>query len=306
MSNPVLTKFEKDTRRAQVRQAPPPSPADLQRMYDQRSTMPPGYAPPAYDPNQQRPQPGTGFPPGGGGGFGGGWGGGGGGDGTPASRPMTIDDVVTRSAAMWAVLFVAAAATWALVGTASPAVVPLLIGSFIVTIGLSFYVSFRGKANAPLSIVFAVAEGVLVGAISKLFNDWYPGLVVQAVLATLVVTGVTFAAFKVTGFRASPKFTKWVVIGTFSVLGLALVNLLASFFIDGGLGLRDGGPLAIVFSLVCIGLAISNLLLDFDLINRSIEQGAPENTAWLASLGLMTTVVWLYIEILRLLSYFRN
>lgn len=308
MSNPVLTKFEKDTRRAQVRQAPPPSPADLQRMYEQPPqqqghdlrTMPP----PAYRQPPVQQQPGTGFPPGGGG-VGGGWGGGGGGDGTP-SRPMTIDDVVTRSVAMWGVLAVAAAATWFLVGENSTAVLPLLLGAFVVTLGLSFYVSFRGRANAPLAMVFAVAEGVLVGAISAIFNARYPGIVVQAVLATLVVSGVTFAAFKITGFRATPKFTKWVVIGTFSVLGIALVNLLAGVFVDGGLGLRDGGPLAIVFSLVCIGLAISNLLLDFDVVNRAIEQGAPENTAWIASLGLMTTIVWLYIEILRLLSYFRN
>ncbi len=305
MSNPVLTKFEKDTRRAQVRQAPPPSPADLQRMYDQRSTMPPGYAPPAYQPNQAPPQPGTGFPPPGGGGIGGGWGGGGGGDGAP-SRPMTIDDVVTRSVAMWGVLFVASAATWFLVGNNSAAVLPLLLVSFVVTLGLSFYVSFRGTANAPIAMVFAVAEGVLVGAISRIFNDAYPGIVVQAILATLVVSGVTFAAFKVTGFRATPKFTKWVVIGTFSVLGIALVNLLASFFVSGGLGLRSGGTLAIVFSLVCIALAISNLLLDFDLVQRAIEQGAPEKTAWVASLGLMTTVVWLYIDSGRRRSYFRN
>ena len=299
MSNPVLTKFEKDTRRAQVRQRPPPSPADLQRIYDQRAVAPPTFAP---DPTQR--QPGTGFPPGGGG-FGGGWGGGGGGDGTPA-RPMTIDDVVTRSVAMWGVLFVAAAATWFLVGTQNAAVLPLLLVSFVVTIGLSFYVSFSGKANAPLSLLFAAAEGVLVGAISRLFAARYEGIVVQAMLATLVVAGVTFAAFRVTGFRASPKFTKWVVIGTFSVLGLVLVNFAASFFVSGGLGLRDGGALAIVFSLVCIALAISNLLLDFDLIQRAIEQGAPEKTAWVASLGLMTTVVWLYIEILRLLSYLRS
>ena len=309
MSNPVLTKFEKDTRRAQVRQAPPPSPADLQRMYDQRSSMPPGYAPPAYNPyqqpNQAPPQPGTGFPPGGGG-VGGGWGGGGGDGGGAASRPMTIDDVVTRSVAMWGVLFAAAAVSWFVIGTGSSAIAPILIVSLMAGLGLGLFISFTGKANAFTCLLYSVVEGVLLGAISRIFNEAYPGIAVQAVLATLVVAGVTFAAYKISGFRVTPKFTKYVIIGTASAFGLMIVNLIASFFVSGGLGLRSGGAIAIIFSLICIGLAVVNLVVDFDLIQRSIEQGAPEKAAWLASFGLMVTLIWLYIEILRLLSYFRN
>lgn len=305
MSNPVLTKFEKDTRRAQVRQAPPPSPADLQRMYDQRTMPPPTARLPSYGQGPVQQQPGTGFPPGGGGGWNGGGGGGGGGDGTP-SRPMTIDDVVTRSAAMWAVLFVAAAITWFAVGTGSAAILPVVIVAAVAGLGLGLFMSFTGRANAVTCLVYSVLEGVLLGAISRIFNNAYPGIAVQAILATLVVAGVTFGAYKITGFRVTPKFTKYVIIGTVSVFGLMLVNLVASFFISGGLGLRDGGVLAVVFSLVCIALAIVNLVVDFDLIQRSIEQGAPEKMAWLASFGLMVTLVWLYLEILRLLGYARN
>lgn len=307
MSNPVLTKFEKDTRRAQVRQAPPPSPADLQRLYDQpaqydQRTMPP----PTYQGGPVQQQPGTGFPPpGGGGGYGGWGGGGGGGDGTP-SRPMTIDDVVTRSAAMWGVLFAAAAVAWFGIGTAAGAVAPILIVSLMVGLGLGLFISFTGKANAFTCTLYAAVQGVLLGAISRIFNEAYPGIAVQAVLATLVVAGVTFAAYKITGFRVTPKFTKYVIIGTISAFALMLVNLVASFFVDGGLGLRSGGTIAIIFSIICIGLAVVNLVVDFDVIQRSIEQGAPEKAAWLASFGLMVTLIWLYIEILRLLSYFRN
>ena len=91
------------------------------------------------------------------------------------------------------------------------------------------------------------------------------------------------------------------------VVGLMLVNLIAGFFTHGvGLGLRNGGTLAIVFSLVCIGIAAFSLLLDFDAADEAIRAGAPEKTAWYIAFGLTVTLVWLYLEILRLLSYFQN
>lgn len=299
MSNPVLTKLDKDARRAQVRQAPAPSPDQLEQMYQQRSATPVVY------PGQVQPTPGSGFPPGGGGGAGGGWGGGGGGGGA-SSRPMTLDDVVVRSVAMWAVLFVAAAGAWFGIGSGNASVAPVLIVSAMVGLGLGLFISFTGRANAFTCLVYAVVEGVLLGAISRIFNDAYPGIAVQAILATLVVAGVTFAVYKFSGFRVTPRFTKMVVIGTLSVFGLMLVNLVASLFVHGGLGLRSGGALAIVFSLVCILLAVSNLVIDFDVIQRAVAAGAPEKTAWYAAFGLMVTLVWLYLEILRLLGYMRN
>ena len=85
-----------------------------------------------------------------------------------------------------------------------------------------------------------------------------------------------------------------------------VANLIASFITPGGLGLRDGGPLAIVFSLVVIGVAAFSLLLDFDMADEAIRRGAPAKFAWYIAFGLLVTVVWLYLEILRLLSYFRE
>jgi uncharacterized YccA/Bax inhibitor family protein len=87
---------------------------------------------------------------------------------------------------------------------------------------------------------------------------------------------------------------------------LMLVNLVAYAFVPGGLGLRTGGPLAIVFSLVVIGVGAMSLLLDFDMADQAIRRGAPAKFAWYISFGLLVTVVWLYLEILRLLSYFRD
>ena len=106
--------------------------------------------------------------------------------------------------------------------------------------------------------------------------------------------------------RVTPKFTRVLVGATIGVFGLMLVNLIAYLFHPGGLGLRDGGALAIIFSLICIVIAAFNLVLDFDIIEQGIKHGADEKFAWYASFGLMVTLIWLYREFLRLLGYLRN
>ena len=112
--------------------------------------------------------------------------------------------------------------------------------------------------------------------------------------------------YKTGAIRVTPKFTRMLVAGMIGVVVLALGNLVFSLFTDGAGPLRDGGPIAIIFSLVCIGLAAFSFLLDFDAADQMIRAGAPEKAAWGVARGLTVTLVWLYIEILRLLSYFQN
>ena len=115
--------------------------------------------------------------------------------------------------------------------------------------------------------------------------------------------------YKTGAIRVTPKFTRMIVAGLFGVLVLMLGNLVLSLFGVGGgegIGLRDGGPIAIIFSLVCIGLAAFSFLIDFDAADQMIRAGAPEKAAWGIALGLTVTLVWLYLEILRLLSYFQS
>jgi len=112
--------------------------------------------------------------------------------------------------------------------------------------------------------------------------------------------------YRTGAIRVTPRLTRMIVGALVGVLVLALGNLIAGFFIDGGLGLRDGGPIAIIFSLVCIGIAAFSFLLDFDSADQLIRAQAPEKAAWGVALGLTVTLVWLYVEILRLLSYFQN
>ncbi len=222
----------------------------------------------------------------------------------PGQRYMTLDDVVQRTGAMLLVLLAAGTVSWVL--TPDRVELPLLLVALLGSLGLGLYISFTMKANAALCLTYSVFEGVLLGAISKMFERMYSGIVVQALTGTVMVAVGMLFVYKIGAVRVTPKFTRIVVGATIGVFGLMLVNMIAYLFTPGGLGLRDGGPLAIVFSLVCIGLASMYLVLDFDMIERGIRNGADQKFAWYASFGLMVTLVWLYIEILRLLGYMRS
>ena len=216
-------------------------------------------------------------------------------------RPMTIDDVVTKTGITLAVLVATGAATYfsGLWGLALPAA---LIG-FV----LALVIVFKKMVSPPLILAYAAVEGVFLGGISGVFGARFgQGIIFQAITGTVLVFGGMLVVYKTGAVKVTPRFTKWLIGAMIGVVGLMLVNLIASFFTPGGFGLRDGGPIAIVFSLVCIGIAAFSFLLDFDAADEAIRAGAPEKTAWYIAFGLTVTLVWLYLEILRLLSYFQS
>jgi uncharacterized YccA/Bax inhibitor family protein len=223
---------------------------------------------------------------------------------TGVARYMTLDDVVQRTAAMLATIVVAGAVAW--VALPDRLFGPALIVSLVGGLGLGLYMTIGMRVNAPLALIYSVFEGVLLGTISHVFEQRWPGIVVQAVTGTVMVAAGMLFVYRIGAIRVTPKFTRIVVGATIGVLGLMIVNLVAYLFVPGGLGLRDGGPLAIAFSLICIVIAAMNLVMDFDFIERGIRQGAPHQLAWYAAFGLTVTLVWLYIEILRLLGYARR
>ncbi|HEX2301793.1 MAG TPA: Bax inhibitor-1/YccA family protein [Pseudonocardiaceae bacterium] len=217
-------------------------------------------------------------------------------------RPMTIDDVVTKTGITLAVLMVTGALTYfsGLWWLALPAA---LIG-FV----LALVIIFKKVVSPPLILTYAAVEGVFLGGISGVIGTSVgnPGIILQAITGTALVFGGMLVVYKTGAVKVTPRFTKWLIGAMIGVVGLMLINLIASFFVSGGLGLRDGGPLAIIFSLVCIGIAAFSFLLDFDAADEAIRAGAPEKTAWYIAFGLTVTLVWLYLEILRLLSYFQE
>jgi uncharacterized YccA/Bax inhibitor family protein len=229
------------------------------------------------------------------------------------TRSMTIDDVVTKTGITLAVLALSAIVSYGLTN-ANTSLAPLfVIVGGLVGLALVLVATFANKMDNPVLVLsYALAEGLFLGALSFMFTNVEFGgvggsaLIGQAVLGTFGVFAGMLVVYKTGAIRVTPRFTRIIVGAMIGILVLMLGNLVASFFIDGGLGLRDGGPLAIVFSLVVIAIAAFSFLLDFDAADQLIRAQAPERAAWGVALGLTVTLVWLYVEILRLLSYFQN
>jgi uncharacterized YccA/Bax inhibitor family protein len=222
----------------------------------------------------------------------------------PTTRYMTMDDVVTKTGLTFLVTVLAAAAVWAMPGQAA---LGLAIPAVLVGLVLGLVISFKQIANPAATLAYAAVEGVFLGAISEAFNsiEGFEGIVTQAVIGTFGVFAGMLVVYKTGAIRVTPKFTRWMLGALVGVLVLMLANMFAGFF-GLNMGLRDGSPLAIGFSLVVIGVAAFSLLLDFDMADEAIRRGAPAKFAWYIAFGLLVTVVWLYLEILRLLSYFRE
>jgi uncharacterized YccA/Bax inhibitor family protein len=217
---------------------------------------------------------------------------------------MTIDDVVVKTVALLSLTALSGLATALLPLSAGALWGAVAIGG-IVGLVLGLIVSFKRVISPPLIVAYAIAEGVFVGGISKIYNAIWDGIVVQAALATFGIFFLMAALYKTRIIRNSPRFTRIVMGGLLGVLGLIVANLIFGLF-GVNLHLRDGSPLAIVFSLVVIGVAALTFVLDFDMIEQAAAQGAPKQTAWLCAFGLLVGLIWVYLEVLRLLSYLRG
>jgi uncharacterized YccA/Bax inhibitor family protein len=213
---------------------------------------------------------------------------------------MTMDDVVIKTGIMFAVLLPLAALNYVI---ASPL---LTFGGVIVGLVLGLIVSFKQSTNAALILAYAAAEGLFIGGISQAFESQWNGIVPQAVLGTLAVFGVALAAYKSGMVRATPKFRKTVLIAMGGYLVFCVVNLVVMLFGGGGdFGLRSGW-FGVAISLFAVGLAAAMLILDFDFAEQGVRNGIPERYSWLAAFGLVVTLVWLYIEMLRLIAILRG
>lgn len=237
-----------------------------------------------------------------------------GGPGTPpqqyqgapaASRPMTMDDVIVRTAATLGVVVLVAAIAWYALPVAL--VTPAFLAGALVAFALAMVLSFSRRVNPALVMLYAAAEGVFLGIGSKFIAHWVgdSAIIVQAVLATLVTAGLTLATYKYFAIKVTPKFTKMVIIGTMAFAGVILINFIASLF-GFHTGIGGFGPMGLVFAALGAGLAVFNLILDFDMIEQGVKHGAPQNEAWRAAFGLTVTLVWLYWNILRILAILRG
>jgi uncharacterized YccA/Bax inhibitor family protein len=171
---------------------------------------------------------------------------------------------------------------------------------------------FKKKPSRALVLSYAAVEGVFVGGISSFFELTFPGIVSQAVLGTLVVVGVTLALFASGKVRASAKATKVFLIAMVGYVIFSVINLILMMTgaTPGMFGMRSieiaGIPLGVIIGILVVIMAAYSLVLDFDSIKTGVERGAPRAYGWTAAFGIMITVVWLYLEIMRMPAILRS
>src|SRR5690625_1210316 len=217
---------------------------------------------------------------------------------------MTLDDVIMKSALTIGTVVLVAIGAWMLV---PPAVfMPVMLTGLLVGFVLGLVNAFKKVPSPGLILGYAIAEGVFLGAISKVFSQAYSGAVMQAVVATFVTFGVCLALYKSRLVKVNARFTRIVVLATIAYAVFCLVNLGVMFFAPdafGPWGLRSG-LLGIGIGLIAVVLASLNLMLDFEFISQGVRNGVDRRYAWSAAFGLTVTLVWLYIEFLRLAAIF--
>ena len=232
------------------------------------------------------------------------------------SKVMTVNGVISATAVLFVLLLASATFGWNQTGVEYDPVTgdpeygfPTLAWvGMIVGIGLVFLLMFRPHLAKFIAPVYAIAQGFFVGAISKMYETWYDGIVVQAAGATIAVFGVMLVLYRTRIIKVTNRFRKIVISATIGVMVFYGVCLLIQLFAgsDAVSFLSSPSLLGIAFSVFVAGLAAFNLALDFDFIERGAQQGLDKDFEWYAAFGLLVTVVWLYLELLRLLAKLRD
>ena len=215
----------------------------------------------------------------------------------PAGERLTMNDVMVKTGINLGLVAVGAAVAW-------HAPVLLLLG-MVGGLVLGLVNSFKKKVSPILVMTYALMEGLLLGGLSAVVDMRYPGVAIQAVLATLVVAGTTLALFANGKLRATPKLNKIFMIGAIGYMAYGLISILGAGIFGSSLNsFSIGGiPLGLVVGLFAVALATYSLLLDFTTTSEAVEAGLPERESWRLAFGLTASLVWLYVEILRVLMY---
>ncbi len=215
---------------------------------------------------------------------------------------MTIDDVVTRTSILFIVLVVTGAFAWR-----SNLSMGVALGAMIGAMVLGMILTFSQKVRPGFAIAYAALEGLALGTISSVYESRYPGIVSQAVIGTIAAFAGILFAYKNKKIRVTPKFTRIMSGAMSGYLIVAFGSLIASFAgVGHGLGFYGVSGIGLLLCVGGVGIAAFFLVMDFDQITKMIAAGAPHEESWRAGFGLMVTVVWLYLEILRLLSVLRD
>ncbi len=231
-------------------------------------------------------------------------------------RRMTIDSVVQRTGITIGVTVLFAALTWVLTGdVAAPGVAGqqalgtlymLSMVGALVGFGLAMANSFKRVVSPGLVLAYAAFEGLFIGAFSKVMEASFGGgLVIGAVLGTVGAVAGTLAAYKFFDIQVSSRFRSWVVAAMFGFVAVSLLDFVLAMF-GNSFGFHGFGTMGLIASFIGLGLGVLMLILDFDFVERGIQAGLPERESWRAAFGLTVTIIWIYIELLRILAILRG
>ncbi len=217
---------------------------------------------------------------------------------------MTLDDVIVKTGLLLGTMVLTGAAAWVLDLGGGAVALAGLVGFALAMVNI-----FKKQVSPPLVLAYAGVQGVFIGAISHAYaNAFGGGIVTQAVIGTTLVFGAVLAGYKSGRLRATPKFRKVVTFGLIGMVALVVVNMIAGLFGDGdALGIRgDNLGLSILVSVGLIVFGALTFVLDFDQADRMVAAGVAEKESWRVAFGLVVGLVFLYLEILRLLSYLQG
>ena len=221
--------------------------------------------------------------------------------GTP--QRMTLDDVIVKTGLLLAVVVGFGAASWFFGVSLGTAALAGIVGFVLAMVNI-----FKKQVSVPLVLAYGAAQGVFLGAISASYEGQYQGIVVQAVVGTAAVFGAVLVGYRSGRLRATPKFTKVVTFGLIGMVAVLLLNLLVGAFTSGDpLGISGGNTgLSILFTAGLIVFGALTFVLDFDQADRMVAAGVPEQESWRVAFGLVVGLIFLYLNILRLLSYLQS
>ena len=224
---------------------------------------------------------------------------------TGSAAPMTYENTISKTVFLFILVVVTAAVGWWMPILMLPGAIAGLV--------LGLVNAFKKEPSVPLIIGYALAQGLFLGGLSGLMEAMYPGIVMQAIIGTFSVFGVTLLLFRSGKVRTSPKMTKIFLIAMVGYLVFSLLNvvLMLTGVSTDPWGLRTGVeifgiPLGVVIGALAVLLAAYSLVMDFELIKNGVENRVPEKWGWSAAFGLMVTLIWLYVEILRILAILRG
>ncbi len=219
---------------------------------------------------------------------------------------VSMDDVIMKTLALFALVLGLGAVGWSVAEANQQIGFMVWMGGMIGALVVGLVIAFKKTLSVPLIVAYAALEGLFLGAVSQFFETMWPGIVAQAVLATLATFAGMFLAYKAGLIKVTAKFRRIVTMMIFGYAIFAIVNFLFAMFTSTPFGFGGSGTLGILISLFAVGLAAVTLALDFDAIDVAIRTGAPRKYSWLLAHGLIVTLVWLYVEMLRLLARLRE